>query len=280
MKAVILNTDNSVVRQELNQTFAIDTIDLINLRASLQFYADTNARSAFSERVRVNIFFPAVHLLGSGDFHHLTLMMLEQLADPFLLVVFDNHTDCSSFGPKYHCGNWLYHAALLPHCRMVLHGGATEGEGLLSRCSGTGSLIRKGKWKQIADRELIDRDSVQRFAELLAVHNPDRIPVYVSVDKDVLRREESPGDWDNGVMSLLQLRGVLDHLKRTYPLAGADITGEKGGTFYYPYRPVKNILSWIEHRDCRDATPFASAVERQHAINSVLLDVLGVDRVD
>ncbi len=280
LKAIVLNTDNSVACQELNRNFSVGTIDLADLRTGLQFYADTKARSAFAARVAVNSSSPAVHLLGSGDFHHLTLMLLEQMANPFLLVVFDNHTDCSYLGPKYHCGNWLYHAALLPGCRMVLHGGATANEGLVSRCTGVRSLIRNGKLRQIAGRELVDGDSVQKFVHLLAAHNPERIPVYVSVDKDVLRQEESPGDWDNGVMSLLQLRGVLDHVKRIYPLAGVDITGEKGGTFYYPYRPVKNILSWIEHRDCRDATPFATAVGKQQAINRALLEVLGVERVD
>ncbi len=279
MKAIILNTDSSVVRQELDQEFAIETIDLIDLRNGLQFYATERERLAFRQRVEVIGRPPAVHLLGSGDFHHLTLMKLEQLPGPFLLVVFDNHTDCSSFGPKYHCGNWLYHAALLPGCRTVLHCGATDEAEFLHRFDGTRTLIRSGKLRQVTARDMTARGGDERLLQLLAVHNPKRMPLYISVDKDVLRQEESPGDWDNGVMTLSELKSAVNGLIHSFPLAGADITGEKGGTFYYPYRPLKNILSWIEHRNCRDSTPFALAVAKQHAINTFLLEAFGVNRV-
>ncbi len=280
MKAVILNTDNSVTCQELERSFALDTVDLTDLRTGLQFYASNRARLAFRARVAVEAGSPVVHLFGSGDFHHLTLMMLEQLPGRFLLVVFDNHLDCSSFGPAYHCGNWLYHAAKQPNCRMVLHCGATDGDGFSRRYDGTRGLIRKGKIKQVSGPDMTGRGSAERFMQLLAVHNPEYLPVYVSIDKDVLLQEEAPGDWDNGVMSRVQLRGMLERIVRTYPLAGADITGEKGGAFYYPSRPLKNILSWIEHRNCSDATPFAVAIAKQHAINVSLLKAFGVERVD
>jgi arginase family enzyme len=279
LKAVILNTDNSVTRQDLNHDFEMEVIDLVDIRTNLQFYADRRGQRTFIDRVTGRKAGPVLHLFGSGDFHHLTLMVLEQVASPFLLVVFDNHADCSPLGPKYHCGNWLYHVSKLPHCGKILHLGATERPGILSRALGTRPLLKKKKLIQLPGSVLSDPDCVDTFIEALSCHNPDRLPVYVSVDKDVLNEEESPGDWDNGVMSMFPMSAMLDHIIRSYPVAGADITGERGGSFYYRYKPVKNILSRIEHRACRNPMPMISAAAKQRAVNFGLMSILGVPRV-
>jgi arginase family enzyme len=280
LKAVILNTDNSVTRQGLNHNFEVDAIDLTDIRTHLQFYADRYGTRSFSDRTKLSKEAgPTLHLLGSGDFHHLTLMILEQIATPFLLVVFDNHPDCSFIGPKYHCGNWLYHAANLPHCRKILHVGATERQGMLMRYMGIRLLLKKEKLAQLPGSALTGSDCVDTFIDALSFHNPDRLPVYASVDKDVLNQEESPGDWDNGVMSMVHLSRMLDHIIRSYPVTGADITGEMGGSVYYPYKPVKNILSRIEHRACRNSATLLSAVAKQRTINFELMSILGVPRV-
>jgi arginase family enzyme len=280
LKAVILNTDNSVTRQCLDHDFEVDAIDLTDIRTNLQFYADRHGKRAFLDRITPGgNARPVLHLLGSGDFHHLTLMVLEQFTDPFQLVVFDNHTDCSSLGPKYHCGNWLYHAAHLPHCRRILHIGATERRGILGQYLGVRPLLRKEKLMQLAGSALTGPDCIDTVINALSFQNPDRLPVYVSVDKDVLDQEASPGDWDNGVMNVFHLRAMVDHIVRSYPLAGADITGERGGEVHYPYKPVKNILSRIEHRVCRNSTPLTSAAMKQRAINFELMSILGAPRV-
>ena len=280
MKALILNTDNSVPRQHLDRDFALDSIDLSDIRSSLQFYADRYGRRAFSDSIRSSREDePTLHFLGSGDFHHLTLMLLEQEAAPFLLVVFDNHSDCSSIGPRYHCGNWLYHASNLPQCSMVLHLGATERQGVLGRYLGIRPLIKKKKLMQLPGRALTAPDFVDTFIDALSFHNPDRVPVYVSVDKDVLNLEESPGDWDNGVMSMIHLSTMLEYLIRVYPVLGADITGEQGGALHYAHKPVKEMLSRIEHRVCQHSSPSISANEKQRAINFELMNIFGVPRV-
>jgi arginase family enzyme len=280
LKAVILDTDNSVKRQGLDQHFAMDTTDLADIRTNLQFYADRHGQRAFKSKITSNKDVePILHLLGSGDFHHLTLMILEQLSAPFLLVVFDNHTDCSSLGPKYHCGNWLYHAAQLPHCRKILHVGATEGRGILSWYTGIHQLLNEGKLVLLPGRDLTGPDCIETFIDAFSFLRSVRSPVYVSVDKDVLAREESPGDWDNGVMSMANLRMMLAHIVRTYPVTGADITGEMGGRMHYPWNPLKNILSLIEHRTNRNCTPLASAAAQQRTLNLEFMSILGVPHV-
>ena len=35
----------------------------------------------------------AVHLIGTGDYHYVSLFYLERISHPFRLVLFDNHPD-------------------------------------------------------------------------------------------------------------------------------------------------------------------------------------------
>lgn len=53
---------------------------------------------------------PWLTFFGSGDFHHVTLLLLETLdfsVEPITLVLIDNHPDWFHEHPQYHCGNWV-----------------------------------------------------------------------------------------------------------------------------------------------------------------------------
>src|SRR2546423_6924446 len=41
---------------------------------------------------------------GSGDFHHLSALWIRRLAEPFVLVSFDNHPDWDVRPPRWGCG--------------------------------------------------------------------------------------------------------------------------------------------------------------------------------
>ena len=71
--------------------------------------------------------------MGSGDFHHVTLIPLRRLCrrlPPASLdvVVFDNHPDNMRYPFGIHCGSWVSHAALLPSVRRVHVIGITSGD--------------------------------------------------------------------------------------------------------------------------------------------------------
>ena len=71
--------------------------------------------------------------MGSGDFHHVTLIPLRRLCrrlPPASLdvVVFDNHPDNMRYPLGIHCGSWVSHAALLPSVRRVHVIGITSGD--------------------------------------------------------------------------------------------------------------------------------------------------------
>ena len=60
-----------------------------------------------------------------------------------------------------------------------------------------------------------------------------REPVYISIDKDVLRQQDAVTDWSQGDMSLLQLQAVLRIIFAHEKVVGVDITGECSATLDY-----------------------------------------------
>lgn len=58
-------------------------------------------------------------------------------------------------------------------------------------------------------------------------------PVYISIDKDVLRKQDAITDWSNGDMTLMQLQAVLRIIYAHEKVIGIDITGECSATLDY-----------------------------------------------
>ena len=58
-------------------------------------------------------------LYGSGDFHYLTALRLRSVAEPIVLVSFDNHPDWDVRPPKWACGGWVNRALDLANVRLV-----------------------------------------------------------------------------------------------------------------------------------------------------------------
>ncbi len=60
-------------------------------------------------------------LLGSGDYHHVTQLLLERLPsdEPIHLIVCDNHPDNMRYPFGIHCGSWVYWASKLPQVARI-----------------------------------------------------------------------------------------------------------------------------------------------------------------
>ena len=132
----------------------------------------------------------AFHDIGTGDYHYQTLFWLERIPEPFVLVLFDHHPDDQpdAFGGELlSCGGWVAQARRLPRLAADL-------------------------WI----REPAD------FPALAAL--PD-LPVYLSVDLDVLGPAYARTDWDQGGMTLEELRGALRSLRGSRRVLGVDLCG-------------------------------------------------------
>jgi hypothetical protein len=64
----------------------------------------------------------------------------------------------------------------------------------------------------------------EELAEFVRSKLEPVLPVYVSIDKDVLAEGECKADWSQGIMTLADLRGALSFFKEKNIL-GADVCG-------------------------------------------------------
>lgn len=203
---------------------------------------------------------------GSGDFHHVSLALLRRLMRPYNLLVLDKHPDWMRGVPFLHCGTWLLHAARLPNVRQVFHVGGDLDFDNAFRWLAPWSLLQSqklvvfpalrrfqaGGWSQTPHTPVRVQGSaidhrrmtqlLQPFAASLA-----RWPLYISIDKDVLCRDEAIVNWDSGQLRLRELCTVLSAFISAAGgrLVGVDCLGD--------WSPVKmsgvfrRILHAVEH---------------------------------
>jgi hypothetical protein len=195
---------------------------------------------------------PHVNFLGSGDFHHVSLAMLHRQRRPVNLLVIDNHPDWMRKIPFLHCGSWLYHAARLPQVKQIFHVGGDVDFDNYFQWLAPWEELNRGKivvlpairrfpgwrWARIGNDPLLGKSQPAapyslpngRLKDFLRPYRRDLNcrPLYVSLDKDVLRADYAPVNWDSGHLSVAQLRAVLESFLMAAGgnLAGIDIVGD------------------------------------------------------
>jgi hypothetical protein len=178
----------------------------------------------------------------------MTLALLRRLRHPFNLLVIDKHPDWTRGLPMIHCGAWLQHAARLPQVRRIFHLGGDHRFDDTTRWFAPTKLIRSNKivvlpavrrfengfWRDHPHQPLrrtfetpIERE---RLEELLwpYLDELDRLPLYVSLDKDVMWMPESLANWDSGHLDLNEVQEILQFFLKAAgnDLIGMDIAGD------------------------------------------------------
>ena len=186
---------------------------------------------------------PRIRLLDSGNYHYMTRLWLTRMDQPFCLLVYDNHTDMQppAFGGILSCGGWIA-AALeeLENLKYVILVGPDEAayeqvdENLKDRVI----FLSREKLQVMNDeernwflRETVSEVCNWRKSEGLQEDAEKFLPLYISVDKDVLCTEDAQTTWSQGDMRLTTLvsgvQTVLECAKESSgKIAGVDICGE------------------------------------------------------
>ncbi len=135
-----------------------------------------------------------IHFLDNGNYHYVTRFFLRKIVSPFCLVVFDHHDDEQppAFGTLRSCASWIRDAK-------------EEFAGTMKSVLTVRSCVPGEEW---STGELIEG-----------------LPVYCSVDKDILSREACPVNWDQGETSLEDLLQGIRKVLGGRELLGADICG-------------------------------------------------------
>ena len=183
-------------------------------------YCDAEA----SDRIRkeIQVFTGnGIHFIDSGNYHYMTRLWLEKLQIPFRLLVFDNHTDMQppAFGGLLSCGGWIA-ASLeeLPLLQEVILVGPDEE----AYTQVEPDLQQKVLFLSREKLSTMTAEEKVGFFNNLS----EDLPLYVSVDKDVLCKGDASTTWSQGDMHLSELMSFLELVLERQNILGMDVCGE------------------------------------------------------
>ncbi|MDO1581362.1 arginase family protein [Rhizobium oryzicola] len=193
--------------------------------------------------------------MGSGDFHHISALLLsialEDQTGPVTVVHIDNHPDWVHFSDGMHCGSWVNRALAHPQvARVVTLGVCSDdltsperkganldllrGERLQlfpyahapSRVKaqyGTGASYEQKAnalhWRCIS--EMGEQNFIERLLDSIETES-----VYITVDKDALARCDALTNWDQGMMQMPYVLDLITQIGSRHRIIGADVTGD------------------------------------------------------
>ena len=183
-------------------------------------YCDAEAADRICEEIQ-NYTGNGIHFIDSGNYHYMTRLWLEKQQVPFRLLVFDNHTDMQppAFGGLLSCGGWIA-ASLeeLPLLQEVILVGPDEE----AYTQVEPDLQQKVLFLSREKLSTMTAEEKEGFFNNLS----EDLPLYVSVDKDVLCKGDASTTWSQGDMHLSELMSFLELVLERQNILGMDVCGE------------------------------------------------------
>jgi hypothetical protein len=271
----ILNFDDSVVKQQnLISRYKTEIIDLKDLGPRARIWLDKKIKKEIKKRID-GLAKNSITFLGSGDFHQVSHLLINQFDEPVCVILFDFHPDWDILPPHLGCGSWVTETLKNKNILKFILIGASSKDlsspwiqtGNLSSLKGDrvevypyshapsftffkripenssvknekGLFLNKIYWNELKGKDLMN--------QLLSILK--RLPtprVYLSIDKDCLRNEYALTNWEEGMLSLKELLGMLKLVMDHVDLIGLDIVGDYSqisvnGT-------LKKLISYLDH---------------------------------
>ena len=300
----ILDLDGSVTKQaSLVARYNPEIIDLKEIGPRARFWMNKRTRSLIKERLSA-LPRARVTFTGSGDFHHISDILIEGIEGPITVIDFDFHPDWDVLLPFLNCGSWVSSILKRDNVQKVIELGPSS-EDLSTVWIETCDLDAlkndrleiypyshhrtKVFLKKVPANISIECDkgpfsSTIRWNELRGKNAPEflrhvltRLPtenVYISIDKDCLTLEGALTNWEEGRLSLDDLLHMLHIIKEKTNIVGIDITGDYSKPVISGW--LKNIVSHFNHpRDCKAVNMPEDAVTKlNEETNLRLLELL------
>jgi arginase family enzyme len=271
----ILNFDNSILRQhKLTERFNPTIIPLADLGPRCRLYSDEETAREVAQRIGPGTE-NAITFLGSGDFHHITSLILDEINDDISIISFDDHPDWDILPPKICCGSWVSRVLEKTNVKKVVIMGASSGDispkpfrmgnyesfkddrlemypyqhgptnVLFKKIPKNVSIdVKSGIFHDEIQWQELDKKNIPEFF----LHILRRLPtkkVYVTIDKDCLKARDSLTNWAQGHMDIEELLSMLKLIKENADIIGLDITGD-----YSPAKTkglIRTIITAINH---------------------------------
>jgi hypothetical protein len=217
-------------------------------------------------------------LYGSGDFHHVSSLLLRRVERPFTLVSFDNHPDWDIRPPHWCCGTWMNRALEIPNLQGIVIWGCANGE-----------LNWPGRWFANHKARRAHRLDAFPWAERTSTASQKIWPVvtranwrlafsafaqrltdtevYVTVDMDCLTDAESVTNWEHGRFTAEDIAWALREIRGHAWLAGGDVCGA--------WSPIRYARFWqrvagkIDHPPQKPVDPAKAAEINIRALRTI-----------
>ena len=274
-KIRILNFDDSIVKQNnLLLQYEKDILDFRDLGPQVRCWIDALTREVIQKRI-CNSAKNSITFLGSGDFHHISEILISQFNEPMCVIVFDFHPDWAILPPRFGCGSWVNEVFKKNNILKIVLLGVSSADisnfdiqtgnldalkddrlelypyshsptlTFLKKIPKNVSVRTKNSFffNKIYWNELKDKNLTEFFQDLLK-----RIPtknVYVSIDKDCLRKDYALTNWEEGRFSLDELLLLLKLIKQNLEIIGLDIIGDYSSISIKG--KLKKIASHFDH---------------------------------
>ena len=191
-------------------------------------YCDPDSEKALSDLVGGR--FSGIHFIDSGNYHYLTKVFTDSIRRPFDLMLLDHHPDMQEpvFPQLLSCGGWVRNMLdsnqFLNNVIMI---------GIDRKLS---SLPRAfpDRISVICEDEVDGAIASRTFPGRDGAIPGKQLPLYISIDKDVLSTDFARTDWDQGSMTLDGMEAILKAYACRREIIGVDICGcfpfQDGGT--------------------------------------------------
>jgi len=271
----VLNFDNSITRQSrLLSQYQAEIIDFTGFSFSARLYMSGGLRKRIAGDLKPQEKnYPT--FLGSGDFHHISEVLTSSIDQPACLVVFDFHPDWDILPPRFGCGSWVSQALKNKNILKVLLL-AVGSDDLRPPVLQTGNLgalrqqrleiypyrqessrvyfrrvpendsvtVRRGLFSDKITWHPLEKEELGEFTLKLIKRLPSR-KVYISIDKDCLKKEFALTNWEEGYLRLDQLLTMLKIMREKLDIIGLDITGDYSSPEIFGR--IKAVISSIDH---------------------------------
>ncbi len=146
-----------------------------------------------------------IHYIDSGNYHYISKIITDHIDEPFGLVMYDHHTDMQMpmVPEMMSCGDWAGQAlSQNKNLRQLVIVGPPESDIEQTLESYGGS--QSGRLLTFSAEDL-HGDLLENKLKLIRTD----LPLYISIDKDVLGPEYTETNWSQGDMSIDGLERLL-----------------------------------------------------------------------
>lgn len=255
MRIGALHLDDALSSQpRLVDVFAGRAAEVRDLGPRLRLWSRDDAIDELRARIRAELpptSEPELIFAGSGDFHHVSAILIERALEKtdaaLTLVHLDNHPDWVTFANGMHCGSWVGRAARLPGVTRTITLGVTSPDIDRPECKQADlALIKEERVLLFPYRtttpsaayRICGREwpTIEVMGELAFIqHLPAYVEtdaIYVTIDKDVLRPRDAVTNWDQGAASLDFVLSTVRTLAAHKRIVGADVVGDYSPAVY------------------------------------------------